>query len=125
MSSAGPVEEVLLDLAEATKTQYPSIQNQLVDFGVVGPGPRRALNFVNNRCPPLNCATLCSHSGRLLAAEEPRKWRSPRRYWFDNEQDRSPQAEAMYLEELREFKAFLVENTVVDELSNLNLLGVQ
>ena len=31
----------------------------------------------------------------------------------------------MYLEELREFKAFLVENTVVDELSNLNLLGVQ
>ena len=31
----------------------------------------------------------------------------------------------MYLEELREFKAFLVPNTVVDELSNLNLLGVQ
>ena len=52
VSSAGPAEEVLLDLAEATKTQYPSIQNQLVDFGVVGPGPRRALNFVNNRCPP-------------------------------------------------------------------------
>ena len=68
VSSAGPVEEVLLDLAEATKTQYPSIQNLLVDFGVVGPGPRRALNFVNNRCLPLDCVTRCSHTGRLLAA---------------------------------------------------------
>ena len=47
------------------------------------------------------------------------------RYWFDNEQDRSPQTEAMYLEELREFRAFLVANTAVDELRNLNLLGVQ
>ena len=33
VSSVGPAEEVLLDLAEATKMQYPSIQNQLVDFG--------------------------------------------------------------------------------------------
>ena len=49
----------------------------------------------------------------------------PRKYWFDNEQDRSPQAEAMYLEELRDFRAFLVANTAVDELRNLNLLGVQ
>ena len=49
----------------------------------------------------------------------------PRRYWFDNEQDRSPQAEAMYLEELREFRAFLVANTAAGELRNLNLLGVQ
>ena len=57
------MKEILLDLAEVTAGERPEINEQLVDFGVVGPGPRRALNFVNNR------------------------------RWFDNEYDRSPQAE--------------------------------
>ncbi len=34
-------------------------------------------------------------------------------------------SQAMYIEELREFKAFLVEITEVAELQSLNLLGVQ
>ena len=55
------MKEILLDLAEVTAGERPEIDEQLVDFGVVGPGPRRALNFVNNR------------------------------RWFDNEYDRSPQ----------------------------------
>ena len=66
-----------------------------MDFGVVGPGPRRALNFVNNR------------------------------RWFDNEQDRSPAAEQMYIDELREFRCYLREHTRIEELKGLNLLGVQ
>ena len=40
-------QEVILDLALIAHTS--DIENQLVDFGVVGPGPRRALNFVQNR----------------------------------------------------------------------------
>ena len=38
---------IVLDLAEASHTA--GIDDQLVDFGIVGPGPRRALNFLNNR----------------------------------------------------------------------------
>ena len=41
------MKEVVLDLAEIAKTQQ--IEDELVDFGVVGPGPRRCLNFLNNR----------------------------------------------------------------------------
>ena len=41
--------------------------------------------------------------------------------WYD----RTPACEAMYLAELREFRTFLQENTDMDELKNLNLLGVQ
>ena len=66
-----------------------------MDFGVVGPGPRRTLNFINNR------------------------------RWFDNEQDRSPAAEQMYVSELQDFRDYLHANTSVDELKGLNLLGVQ
>jgi hypothetical protein len=44
---------------------------------------------------------------------------------FDNEHDRSPQAEKMYVDELREVRAFLHERTTVPELKALNLLGVQ
>ena len=91
----GGDEEIILDLAEVTKEECPGIAQQLVDFGVVGPGPRGTLNFVNNR------------------------------RWFDNEYDRSPAAEMMYLEELREFQAYLVSKTKVPELKTLNLLGVQ
>ena len=58
-------EEIILDLAEVTKAECPGVAQQLLDFGVVGPGPRRALNFVFNR------------------------------RWFDNEYDRSPAAETM------------------------------
>ena len=87
------MKEIVLDLAEVSQTA--SIDNQLVDFGVVGPGPRRTLNFLSNR------------------------------RWFDNEFDRSPAAEAMYVGELREFRAYLRENTTVEELKSLNLLGVQ
>ena len=61
----------------------------------MGPGPRRALNFVFNR------------------------------RWFDNEFDRTPAAEAMYLDELREVQAYLMAKTEVPELKSLNLLGVQ
>ena len=40
-------QEIILDLALIAHTS--DIDSQLVDFGVVGPGPRRALNFVQNR----------------------------------------------------------------------------
>ena len=35
------MKEILLDMVEATKKQVPDIEMQLVDFGVVGPGPQR------------------------------------------------------------------------------------
>ena len=57
------MKEIILDLAEVTRKQFPGVENELLDFGVVGPGPRRALTFVNNR------------------------------RWFDNEQNPSPLAE--------------------------------
>ena len=82
-------------MAMVTHAEYPAIEGELLDFGVVGPGPRRVLNFVNNR------------------------------RWFDNEQDRSPAAEQMYIEELREFRDYLRGRTSVAELRGLNLLGVQ
>jgi hypothetical protein len=44
-------------------------------------------------------------------------------YWFDHEQD-ALRTEPMYIEELREFKAFL-EKSEVPELRDLNLLGAQ
>ena len=44
---------------------------------------------------------------------------------FDNEQDRSPAAKQMYVAELREFRDYLQANASVDELKELNLLGVQ
>ena len=78
-----------------TRLEQPAIEGELLDFCVVGPGPRRTLNFVSNR------------------------------RWFDNEQDRSPAAEQMYVAELREFRVYLQENTSVVELKELNLLGVQ
>ena len=59
------MKEIILDLAEVTTEECPEVAQQLVDFGAVGPGPRRALNFVFNR------------------------------RWFDNEYDRSPSAESM------------------------------
>ena len=40
-------KELILDLAEATN--LAGIQDQLIEFAVVGPGPRRFLNFINNR----------------------------------------------------------------------------
>ena len=43
------MKEIVLDLAEVTKDECPAVAQQLVDFGVVGPGPRRTLNFVFNR----------------------------------------------------------------------------
>ena len=89
------MKEIILDLAEVTRKQFPGVENELLDFGVVGPGPRRALNFVNNR------------------------------RWFDNEQNPSPLAEQMYVDELRDFRDFLRANTQVAELKGLNLLGVQ
>ena len=114
------MKEILLDLAEVTAGERPEIDEQLVDFGVVGPGPRRALNFVNNR------------------------------RWFDNEYDRSPQvfwgchanrraghsctalplrdfrqAEKLYVDELRAFRTYLQSHTSIAELKALNLLGVQ
>ncbi len=42
------MQEILLDLAEAA-SDVTGISDQLVDFGVVGPGPRRVLNFISNR----------------------------------------------------------------------------
>ena len=59
------MKEIVLDLAFVAQTAQ--IDDQLVDFGVVGPGPRRALNFIANR------------------------------RWFDNEHDRGPVAEQMYV----------------------------
>ena len=43
------MKEIVLDVARVTKDECPAIAQQLVDFGVVGPGPRRTLNFVFNR----------------------------------------------------------------------------
>ena len=78
-----------------TRLEQPAIEGELLDFCVVGPGPRRTLNFVFNR------------------------------RWFDNEQDRSPAAEQMYVAELREFRDYLQGDTIVPDLKSLNLLGVQ
>ena len=61
----------MLDLAEVTKEQFPGIEDELVDWGVVGPGPRRTLNWLNNR------------------------------RWYDNEFDRTPAAEQMYVDDRR------------------------
>jgi len=49
-------------------------------------------------------------------------WINNRR-WFDNDQDRSPAAERMYIDELREFRMVLIDRTSIDDLRNLNLLG--
>ena len=87
------MKEILLDLVECTRSEIPGIDDELVDFGVVGPGPRRILNWINGR------------------------------RWFDNDQDRSPAAERMYIDELRHFRGWLRERTVVDELRDLNRLG--
>ena len=73
-------------MAMVTHAEYPGIEEELLDFGVVGPGPRRALNFINNR------------------------------RWFDNEQDRSPEAEKMYVEGLREFRDYLRQKTSITDL---------
>ena len=89
------MKEIVIDLAEMTRAEHPGIEEELLDFGVVGPGPRRALNFINNR------------------------------RWFDNEQDRSPAAEEMYVAELREFRDYAHEHTNVEELKELNIWGVQ
>ena len=70
-------QEIVLDLAEITRPDLPAVEEELLDFGVVGPGPRRSLNYIFNR------------------------------RWFDNEQDRSPAAEQMYVAELREFRNYL------------------
>ena len=61
----------MLDLAEVTREQYPDVEGELVDFGVVGPGPRRTLNWLHNR------------------------------RWFDNEFDSTPAAEKMYTDDRR------------------------
>ena len=87
------MKEILLDLVECTRSEIRDIDDELVDFGVVGPGPRRILNWIAGR------------------------------RWFDNDQDRSPAAERMYIDELRHFRSFLRERTVVQELRELNLLG--
>jgi len=79
-------KEIMLDLAEATRVERPGVDEQLVDFGMVGPGPRRALNFVNNR------------------------------RWFDNGQDRTPRAAAMRMGELRGFRYLLLSHTDIAEL---------
>ena len=39
----------VLGLAEVAKEECPAIAQQLVDVGVVGPGPRRTLNVVFSR----------------------------------------------------------------------------
>ena len=87
------MKEILLDLVEVTRAEISDVDDQLVDFGVVGPGPRRALNWLNGR------------------------------RWFDNDQDSSPGAERMYIEELKQFRAYMVRHTDVEALQNLNLLG--
>ena len=61
----------MLDLAEVTREQYPDVEGELMDFGVVGPGPRRTLNWLYNR------------------------------RWFDNEFDSTPAAEKMYTDDRR------------------------
>ena len=46
------------------------------------------------------------------------------RRWFDNDQNVTPQCEAMYMEELRLFSAYLKQHTELEEdLRGLNLLG--
>ena len=34
-------------MAMVTHAEYLGIEEKLLDFGAVGPGPRRALNFIN------------------------------------------------------------------------------
>ena len=87
------MKEILLDLVEVTRGEISDIDDQLVDIGVVGPGPRRALNWINGR------------------------------RWFDNDQDASPAVERMYLDELKQFRAYMTRHTGVLELQSLHLLG--
>jgi len=116
-------KEIVLDLAEIVKSEQ--ISNELVDFGVVGPGPRRCLNFINNRRWSLHLREVtflfyllpCNYSLCSFLVSLRRR--------FENEKDRSPACEAMYVEELRGFRTYLQEHAVVDDLRNLNLLGVQ
>ena len=89
------MKEVLLDLVEMAPLCAPAAQKGIVDFGVVGPGPRRTLNYVANR------------------------------YWFDNEEQATPASQQMYVEELRDFQRYLVATCRLQELHGLNLLGVQ
>ena len=42
-------EKIILGVAEVTRSERQEIEEQLLDFGVVGPGPRRTLNFIHNR----------------------------------------------------------------------------
>ena len=42
------MKEIILDLAEAA-SDVTGISEQLADFGIVCPGPRRVLNFIANR----------------------------------------------------------------------------
>ena len=43
------MKEILLDLVECTRSEIRDLDDQLVDFGIVGPGPRRILNWINGR----------------------------------------------------------------------------
>ena len=51
------------------------------------------------------------------------KWINGRRWLFDNDQDASPAVERMYLDELKQFRAYMTRHTGVLELQRLNLLG--
>ena len=51
-------KEIVLDLAEMTRAEQPAIEEELLDFGVVGPGPRRTLNFVFNLVDPGNAGRV-------------------------------------------------------------------
>ena len=160
-----------------TKNEFPGIENELADFGVVGPGPRRTLNFLNNRRSSSKRGVGTRGAPRCLKAPLgvlPPVAGRPQPRWFDgrrkksaeargtatsgnfarihvlrqqdNEFDRTPAAEQMYVDdgrwnchtvalfvglenhppkELRDFRCFLMTHTDVEELKGLNLLGYQ
>ena len=63
------MKEILLDLVEVTRGEVGVLDDQLVDFGVVGPGPRRILNWMNGRLTEphgqhATNATPLTHAGR-------------------------------------------------------------
>ena len=97
------------------KDTFPAVQEQLLEFSVVGPGATLVYDHIT------------IPRSRKIAIAGPRRalnWIANRR-WFDNEEDTSPACEEMYKDELRRFRAYMVKRVDSEDLRNLNLLGVQ
>ena len=91
-----------------SKNEFPGIENELADFGVVGPGPRRTLNFMNNRRSASGggWALVAFHDlgNKLFGWVARRSSRPPR--WFDGRRKRILQRASKPLVACRRFSAW-------------------